>query len=56
MKYTKSHIIAAIATEVHAAADNHHVFAATQAVLGEYRRDQGAALARLVYTLSLIHI
>ena len=50
MKYTKSHIIAAIAAQVHAANDNHHVFAATQAVLGEYRRDQGAALARLVYT------
>lgn len=50
MKYTKSHIIAAIAVEVHAANDPHHVFAATQAVLGEYRRDQGAALARLVYT------
>ena len=50
MKYTKSHIIAAIAVQVHAANDNHHVFAATQAVLGEYRRDQGAALARLVYT------
>ena len=52
MKYTKSAIIAAIAVEVHAANDNHHVFAATQAVLGEYRRDQGAALAKLVYTSS----
>ena len=50
MKYTKNAIIAAVATQVYAANDPHHVFAATQAVLGEYRRDQGAALARLVYT------
>lgn len=52
MKYTKSHIIAAVAVAVHAANDPHHVFAATQEVLGTYRRDQGAALARLVYKAS----
>lgn len=50
MKTNKHQLIASIAVAVHAANDPHHVFAATQEVLGTYRRDQGAALARLVYT------
>jgi len=51
-KFTKSAIIAAIAVEVHGANDPHHVFHASQAVLGQFRREQGALLAELVYTAS----
>lgn len=47
---TKHSVIATIASAVHAAADPHHVFHASQEVMGMYRRAQGEALASLVYT------
>lgn len=47
---TKHSVIATVAAAVHAAADPHHVFHASQEVLGTYRRAQGEALASLVYT------
>lgn len=54
MNFNKNQLIAAIAVAVHAAKDNHHVFAATQQLLGEYRREQSAALAKLVYKASRV--
>ena len=54
MNFNKNQLIAAIAVSVHAEADNHHVFAATQQLLGEYRREQSAALAKLVYKASRV--
>lgn len=54
MNFNKHKLIASIAVAVHAAADNHHVFAATQQLLGEYRREQSAALAKLVYKASRV--
>lgn len=54
MDFNKNQLIAAIAVSVHAEADNRHVFAATQQLLGEYRREQSAALAKLVYKASRV--
>jgi hypothetical protein len=51
---TKNQLIAVISQEVAKTGDNHEVFGVTQHVLGEYRMQQSAALAKLVYKASRV--